>query len=94
MNWLERIERQKNFGMIPIIPCIFGKKKYIGKVEVVWWGWSQWYKWRRFDDHLDLGIISIYNINTQQPLWWLVAKIMKPMRIFYHKKYIHNKKES
>ena len=58
----------------------------IGSVEMHWWGWSQWYKWRWFKTHLDMGLISFYGI-PEKGLWswpWrILAVCCKPMRKCY-----------
>lgn len=51
--------------------------------DIVWWGPSQWYKWRWFEDHIDLGMLSIYNLKKYY-FWRVVSIIIWPMRRFYH----------
>lgn len=52
-------------------------------LEIFWWGFGQWYKWRWHGDHVDLGPLSIYGI--ERPWLWSPLRIgIKPMRWAYH----------
>jgi hypothetical protein len=68
------------------------QRNIFGELTFVWWGQSQWYKWRWNDTHADFGWFSIYGI--KRPKLWLPVKwLMKPMRLYYHKKYVHTPKK-
>lgn len=86
-DFLKRLEACKKLNITPQLDCVFGKTRKIGRMEFTYWGVSQWYRWRWFDDHLDLGVISIYNINTDRLIWRIVTALMIPMRYYYHRKY-------
>ena len=66
---------------------IAGETKEVGKVKFVWWGISQWYKWRKHETHIDLGVLSLYNL----PKW--VVEVMgfwiQPLRIMYHEFFVN-----
>jgi hypothetical protein len=51
--------------------------------NTVWWGFSQWYKWRWNKTHIDLGIMSTYKLK-QMWFWSCVAFLIWPLRLFYH----------
>ena len=51
--------------------------------NISWWGFSQWYKWRWNETHIDLGPISIYKLK-QLWFWKIIALIIWPMRFLYH----------
>jgi len=51
--------------------------------NVIWWGWSQWYKWRWNVTHIDLGPISIYELRLVW-FWKIIAFMTLPMRLMYH----------
>ena len=51
--------------------------------NIVYWGFSQWYKWRWNWTHIDMGIISIYKLKNHK-LWAIMAFLIWPMRVFYH----------
>ena len=73
------------------IDAIVGKQWQFKKLKFVWWGLSQWYKWRWFNDHIDLGMLSIYNLSQEgigKLGWRFISILIKPMRIFYHKIYV------
>jgi len=56
--------------------------KFLG-LELCWWGWGQWYKWRWNRTHIDLGPLTLYGI--QRPWLWLpLAWAIKPARLLYH----------
>jgi len=65
---------------------IFGETKQIGKIKFVWWGISQWYKWRKHETHVDCGMLSIYNL----PKWvvHIIGFFIKPMRWMYHEFFV------
>ena len=72
---------------------ILGKTKRFKRIEITWWGKSQWYKFRCFHDHIDLGIISFYNLPQKgfgRVFWRLVKILIKPLRVFYHKRYVNS----
>ena len=72
---------------------IFGKTKLIFGLKIVYWGRSQWYKFRWHKTHIDLGIFSIYKLpqNGVGALFWrMVAILVKPLRWWYHKKYVYS----
>lgn len=61
--------------------------------KITWWGFSQWYKFRWHKTHIDLGIISIYELPQKgigKIFWSLIAIIIKPLRIWYHKKHVYS----
>jgi len=51
-------------------------------VDVVWWGWAQWYKWRWNGTHIDLGPVSVYNLRRLW-FWKTVAFLIFPLRLYY-----------
>ena len=51
--------------------------------NICWWGLSQWYKWRWNETHIDLGVLSIYNLKKLW-FWKIIAFLIFPMRLFYH----------
>lgn len=64
--------------------------KRMAGLQFVWWGKTQWYKWRWNETHADMGMLSIYGI--KRPLLWLPLKwLMKPMRLYYHKYYVNTR---
>lgn len=63
------------------------KPRVIGRYEFVWWGKSQFHKWRWNLTHIDMGPLSVYNIPEDSKFWKLVADIIKPLRWWYHKNY-------
>lgn len=70
----------------------FGKDKHFLGLKLVYWGTSQSHKWRWHKTHIDLGIISIYDLPQKgigKLFWKLIAWIIKPMRIYYHRKYVY-----
>ena len=72
---------------------IKGKAIKIGNIKVVYWGKCQWYKFRWNFTHIDLGIISVYNlpVNKVSSLFWIfLAIIIKPLRIWYHYRYVYS----
>ena len=71
---------------------IFGSEKYYGRYKFVWWGRSQWYKFRWFGDHIDLGMLSIYNLPEPSLFWRIISIIIKPLRVWYHKNYVYSTK--
>jgi len=69
------------------IPSVFGKSWRISRYEIVWWGWSQWYKWRWNGTHIDFGVVSIYGLKEtglERLFWVVVAFAIYPMRFTYH----------
>lgn len=52
--------------------------------NVRWWGWSQWYKWRWNETHIDLGMISVYDLKRMW-FWRIVAFLVKPLRWYYNR---------
>jgi hypothetical protein len=64
-----------------------GRQMKLGGLKFVWWGQSQWYKWRWHDTHADLGWLSIYGIQNPKR-WFLLKWLMRPMRLYYHKRYV------
>ena len=50
--------------------------------DVRWWGWSQWYKWRWNETHIDLGPVSVYNLHNRS--WPVIAFLIVPLRLLYH----------
>jgi hypothetical protein len=64
-------------------------------IEVTWWGKLQWYKFRWYKDHIDLGVISFYNLPQQgigYLFWRLVSILIKPLRWWYHRRFIYRTK--
>ena len=55
-------------------------------LEFVWWGFSQFHKWRWQITHIDLGPVSIYGI-THPWMWMPLAWLIKPLRMWYHWRY-------
>lgn len=68
--------------------AIIGRRRGLFGLSFVWWGQSQWYKWRWNETHADLGWFSIYGIKHPK-LWYPLKWLMKPMRIYYHKVYVY-----
>jgi hypothetical protein len=69
---------------------MLGQSKEFGKIKYVYWGKSQWYKFRWNGTHIDLGPFSFYDLPQKgigAIFWILVALIIKPLRIWHHKKY-------
>ena len=62
--------------------------RLFGSKDVLWWGRSQWYKWRWNITHIDLGIISVYNLKCYW-FWRIVSILVWPMRKFYHRFYVY-----
>lgn len=58
--------------------------------NVIWWGWSQWYKWRWNSTHIDLGPLSVYEIRASW-FWKIVAFLIVPLRTMYHLFFVHRK---
>ena len=58
--------------------------------DIVWWGFSQIHKWRWNETHIDLGCISVYNLKRKW-FWKCVAFLIKPLRMFYHWRYVNEK---
>jgi hypothetical protein len=72
--------------------AIAGSSKIIFKLKFVWWGISQWYKWRWNEEHIDMGMLSIYNLPTTglgKLFWIFIAFLCKPMRWYYHKYHVN-----
>ena len=83
-------------GNIKVEGVIFGTKKKIFGLEFVWWGQSQWYKWRWNETHIDMGWISIYGLPNKgvgKYFWKLIAVCCKPMRIMYHRRFVPKSKK-
>ena len=74
---------------------ILGRDIKFFNLKTVYWGKSQWYKFRWFNDHIDLGIISIYELPQSgigYLFWRLISIIIKPLRKWYHWKYVYSRK--
>lgn len=74
------------------IKTILGTHRYFCGLTFVYWGKSQSHKFRRFSDHIDLGVISVYNLPQKgigKYFWKFVAWSIKPLRKRYHKKYVY-----
>lgn len=72
---------------------IFGIQRQWNNLEFVWWGKSQWYKFRWHGDHIDLGVFSIYNLpesGAGKVFWRIVSMLIKPLRVLYHKRYVYS----
>jgi len=81
---LKDIERKLAFD-VPL-SVITGKTIQLGNLEFTWWGLSQWYKWRWYGTHIDLGVVSIYGLKSK---WWIIlAWLVKPMRYYYHRHFV------
>ncbi len=81
---------------IKINNAVIGKSKKIFSVKFVWWGRSQWYKWRWNTTHIDMGCLSVYDLPTKgigKYFWLLVAFCCKPMRKMYHKRFVPKSKK-
>lgn len=81
---------------IKIDKTIFGIKKKIFGLEFVWWGQSQWYKWRWNVTHIDMGWFSIYGLPNKgigKYFWLFIAFICKPMRVMYYKYFASKSKK-
>lgn len=61
---------------------LFGKRLFKSE-NIVWWGFSQWLKWRWHEDHIDLGVLSVYELKRLW-FWRIVSILIWPMRRFYH----------
>lgn len=63
-------------------------------LEFIFWNWTQAHKWRWHRTHIDFGILSIYNLpqtGWKYKFWEFIAFLIKPMRRYYHKKYVYSK---
>lgn len=72
---------------------LLGKSRKIGSTEYVFWGKCQWHKFRWNRTHIDLGIFSFYNLPEKgygAVFWRFIALIVKPLRVWYHKKYVYS----
>ena len=88
---------------IKINNAIFGKDCIVSllpfhlwDLDVTYWGWSQWYKWRWNVTHIDMGIISIYNLPQKgigRLFWRFVSICIKPMRMLYHRRFVPKSKK-
>jgi hypothetical protein len=75
----------------PVLRWYFGARKAVvhGRMvegrwlDLCWWGWSEWYKWRWHGDHIDLGPLSVYRIRRRW-LWWPVLIVIAPLRFAYN----------
>ena len=68
-------------------PAILGQSFKLGSWSLVWWGFSQWYKWRRHSDHIDCGVFSVYGFRKNHPFWRFIGVLIKPMRWNYHRRF-------
>ncbi len=72
---------------IPLNGVIVSKSRRVGNLKFTWWGRSQWYKWRWHGTHIDLGMLSIYDLPQKGPgrwFWRVISVLIKPMRWAYH----------
>jgi hypothetical protein len=63
-----------------------GSDKKMFGLKFVWWGLPQWYKWRWHTTHIDMGVLSVYDLPARgfwKYFWKLIAVLIKPMRIIY-----------
>lgn len=76
-------------------PVTGAKSGNILGVDVSWWGLAQWYKFRWHGTHIDLGPVSVYNLPSKGLgafFWRVVSIIIKPLRVWYHKRYVYSTK--
>lgn len=66
--------------------AVVGAGRRLLGLTLVWWGWSQAHKWRWNGTHIDLGPLSIYDIERQW-LWRPLAALIWPLRRWYHWRY-------
>ena len=74
---------------------LIGKPSKLCGLEYTWWGRSQWYKFRWQGDHIDLGVVSFYELpqNGIGRIFWVgVSIFIKPLRWWYHKRYVYSAK--
>jgi len=66
-------------------------RKFMG-FSFTWWGMPQWYKFRWNKTHIDLGVLSVYDLPQKglgYLLWRIVSIVIKPLRIWYHWRYVY-----
>jgi len=64
-------------------------------LSVSYWGLSQWYKFRWNITHIDLGVISIYDLPQKgfgRFFWRCISILIKPLRVWYHRRYVYSVK--
>ena len=70
------------------------KLKLFG-LDFRYWGLVQWYKFRWNGTHIDLGVLSIYDLPQKgigKLFWRFISILIKPLRTWYHKKYVYSVK--
>lgn len=82
----KRLEQQIKFGA-PVLVHL-GKKRKLGRIEIIWWGWdrSAW-RWRKSDDSIDAGGMSAYHLRPSEAR--VLGFLIKPMRWWWHQRFIN-----
>lgn len=94
-DYLKELERRAKWANttnqpIPLGKCCVGGTKKMWSLEFTWWGRNQWYKWRWHRTHIDLGMLSIYDLPQKGPgrwFWRFISILIKPMRWLYHRRF-------